>query len=232
MFKKIIVAVLSAAFCVIASICLGLYFRSDLSDTFYLPPFFRVMIMIFACVAIYLAARVSAKDLFPHRQAQIIRGALGFAFVLYLLLLVNFLFFETSFLRSHSLIFIQDKAVIKDYLDEYLNVEPFSMIRRYFRGYMIGTVSLEFFLMNIFGNFILFMPFAFFLPVLFEKQRNFIIFFFTVALASASAEVLQVVFMTGTGDVDDLLLNTVGACILFGLLNTKIGKKLVDFVKG
>ena len=36
--------------------------------------------------------------------------------------------------------------------------------------------------------------------------------------------------MTGTGDVDDLLLNTFGACLLYGLLQTKVGKMVVKFI--
>ena len=105
------------------------------------------------------------------------------------------------------------------------------MIRRYFHGYSIGTVSLNNFLMNIAGNFVLFMPFSFFLPIFYKKQNNFLIFFFTVALTSATAEVLQVLFMMGTGDIDDLIMNTVGACVLFVLLHTGVGKNIVDFVR-
>ena len=50
-------------------------------------------------------------------------------------------------------------------------------------------------------------------------------------VTSATAEVLQVLFMMGTGDIDDLIMNTVGACVLFVLLHTGVGKNIVDFVR-
>ena len=231
MFKKIFLALATVVCCLFASLCVGLYLRSELSATFFIQPFFRVVIMIFACVALYLAARFAGREFFPERRKQFIHGALSFAFISYSVLLVNFLFFETSFDRHHSLIFLQDKETVSAYLNDFLNLKPFSMIRRYTKGYFKGIVSFERFWMNIIGNFILFMPFAFFLPILFEKQKNFFVFFFTVAFMSSVAEVLQVVFMTGTGDIDDLMLNTVGACLLFGFLKTKAGKKLVEFIR-
>ena len=231
MFKKVFLASASVICCLFASLCVGLYLRSEISANFFIQPFYRVIIMILACVALYLAARFTGKEFFPERRKQLIHGALSFSFVSYSAILVNFLFFETSFDRQHSLIFLQDKDTVVSYLKEFLNLEPFSMIKRYTNGYLIGTVSFEHFLMNIIGNFILFMPFAFFLPILFKKQNNFFCFFFTVVFLSAFAEILQVVFMSGTGDIDDLILNTVGACLMFGILHTKAGKKLVDFIR-
>ena len=230
MLRKFLGIFFSCLSVLFASLCVGLYLRSEFSDVFFIKPFFRVVIMILACVGVYFAARISGDILFPEKRKDLLCAALTVSFALYLVLLVNFLFFESSFSRGYGLIFLQDKETISYYLDNFLNVEPFSMIRRYFYGYSIGTVSLSSFLMNTWGNFVLFMPFAFFLPVFYKKQNNFFLFFFTVALTSAAAEVLQVLFMMGTGDIDDLIMNTVGACLLFGVLHTKIGKKVVDFM--
>ncbi len=230
MLRKFLGIFFSCLSCLFASLCIGLYLRSEFSDVFFIKPFFRVLIMICACVGIYLAARISGKVLFTEKRKELLRAALSCSFALYLVLLVNFLFFESSFSRGYGLIFLQSRETVSYYLDNFLNVEPFSMIRRYFHGYSIGTVSLNNFLMNIVGNFVLFMPFSFFLPIFYKKQNNFFIFFFTVALTSASAEVLQVLFMMGTGDIDDLIMNTVGACVFFVLLHTGIGKSIVNFI--
>lgn len=217
--------------CLFASVCIGLYLRSELSSNFFIQPTFRVIIMVLACVALYLAARLVGRSFFPERKKQFIHGALSFSFVSYFVILVNFLFFESSFSRTHSLIFLHDGETVSAYLDDFLNLELFGMIMRYTNGYLNGIVSFERFFMNIIGNFILFMPFAFFLPILFKKQNNFFVFSFTVALISFAAELIQVIFMTGTGDIDDLFLNTAGACLLFGILRTKAGKALVEFIK-
>ena len=230
MFRKFLGTLFTCLSCLFASVCVGLYFRSEFSDGFFLKPFLRVVILIFACIGIYMAARISGKIFFPEKRKELLRAALACSFALYLVLLVKFLFFEDSFSRGYGLIFLQDSTTVSEYLERYLNVEPFGMIRRYIHGFMIGSVSLKSFMMNIVGNFILFMPFSFFLPTFYRKQNNFFVFFFTVALMSAAAEVIQVLFMMGTGDIDDLIMNTVGACVLFGLLHTKLGKEFVDFI--
>lgn len=231
MLKKFLLAVAIVLCCLFASVCVGLYLRSEISSNFFIQPTFRVIIMVLACVALYLAARLVGRSFFPERKKQFIHGALSFSFISYLVILVNFLFFESSFSRTHSLIFLHDGETVSAYLDDFLNLELFGMIMRYTNGYLNGVVSFERFFMNIIGNFILFMPFAFFLPILFKKQNNFFVFSLTVALISFAAEFIQVIFMTGTGDIDDLLLNTAGACLLFGILRTKAGKALVEFIK-
>ena len=230
MSRKFLGTLFTCLSCLFSSICVGLYLRAEFSDGFFIKPFFRVLILVLACVGVYLAAKISGRILFPEKRKELLRVALFCSFAFYLILLVNFLFFESSFSRGYGLIFLQDSETVSYYLKNFMNIKPFSMIFRYLKGYMIGTVSLNSFLMNIFGNFILFMPFAFFLPMFYKKQNNFFVFFVTVASMSAMAEVLQVLFMMGTGDVDDLMMNTLGACILFGLLHTKIGKGLVRVI--
>lgn len=230
MFKKILFAVFSCLCCLFSSFCVGIYVRASLVDGFSLRPAVGALVLICACVAVYVAARSAGDVIFPQHKRRLIRCALSFSCVLYVFLLINFLFFESAFARQHSLIFLQDKEVVAEYLNEYLNLKPFSMIQRYTYGFKIGTVSFQRFSMNIIGNFVLFMPFAFFLPLEYRKQNNFFVFLFTVASMSFVAEVLQVITMTGTGDIDDLFLNTVGACILFGLLRTKAGRKIVNFI--
>ena len=244
MLKKFLLAAAAVLCCLFASVCVGLYLRSEISSNFFIQPTFRVIIMVLACVALYFAARLVGRAFFPERKKQFIHGALSFSliyivarysftisFISYFVILVNFLFFESSFSRTHSLIFLHDGETVSAYLDDFLNLELFGMIMRYTNGYLNGIVSFERFFMNIIGNFILFMPFAFFLPILFKKQNNFFVFSLTVALISFAAELIQVIFMTGTGDIDDLLLNTAGACLLFGILRTKAGKALVEFIK-
>ena len=231
MFKKFLGTLFTCLSCVFSSICVGLYLRAEFSDGFFIRPLFRVLIIILACVGRYLAAKISGRILFPEKRKDLLRIALFCSFALYLVLLINFLFFESSFSRGYGLIFLQDSETVSYYLENYMNIRPFSMMYRYIHGYMIGTVSLNSFMMNIVGNFILFMPFAVFLPLFYKKQHNFFVFLFTVASLSATAEILQVLFMMGTGDIDDLMINTVGACVLFGLLHTRIGKGIVRFIE-
>lgn len=75
------------------------------------------------------------------------------------------------------------------------------------------------------GNVIGFAPLGFFLPVTFSRQRKFSVYLITVMLSVATLELLQVITMSGSCDIDDLILNTLGACLGFWLM-----RKLVRYV--
>jgi hypothetical protein len=68
------------------------------------------------------------------------------------------------------------------------------------------------------GNLIGFSPLGFFLPVLFPKQRKFKAFTITVVSALACLEFAQLITMRGSFDIDDIILNTSGACLGFWIL--------------
>lgn len=67
--------------------------------------------------------------------------------------------------------------------------------------------------LNLFGNILIFMPFGFLVPIMRRRLRGF----FRVVLLgfglSLVVESVQLVTKTGSFDVDDLLLNTLGACL-------------------
>ena len=75
---------------------------------------------------------------------------------------------------------------------------------------------MEYFLINIVGNVVVFMPFGFFVPSL--KKWSFVRVVLTGFLFSLAVETVQLVTKVGTFDVDDLFLNTIGVtlgCIMF-----------------
>ena len=69
--------------------------------------------------------------------------------------------------------------------------------------------------MNIFGNLLIFMPYGVFLPLIFKKQEKFKNFFITITLSVVAIELLQFITMSGSCDIDDLILNVIGAVIVF-----------------
>ncbi|MGN7412516.1 VanZ family protein [Paenibacillus sp. SAF-068] len=66
---------------------------------------------------------------------------------------------------------------------------------------------------NLFGNIVLFMPLGVWIPRLFRRCRSFLIFTFTVILLLLGVEVTQLITRVGSFDVDDIILNTIGAWI-------------------
>ena len=118
-------------------------------------------------------------------------------FVLYLVLLTYFLFFAEEMGRS------------PDARAEYsYNLTLFKEIRRFllYRN-ILGWRAV---FLNIFGNVLAFMPFGFFLPVIWERTRHWYITVILSFAMSLLVETMQLVGKVGSFDVDDLLLNTIG----------------------
>lgn len=126
-----------------------------------------------------------------------------FFFGVYILLLVYFMFFSEEWGRS---------ILGGDYR---YNLVPLQEIRRYLQYHrQIGGLRV---LLNLAGNVIGFVPFGALVPL----QRRGRIGFFKVMLLSFELslliEVSQLVLRAGSCDVDDMILNTLGGCIGYGL---------------
>ncbi|PEE34464.1 VanZ family protein [Bacillus pseudomycoides] len=110
------------------------------------------------------------------------------------------------------------------------NFIPFKSTFMYIKGFdsqhLLDPYNLEIVLMNTIGNIIIFIPFGFFLPLLFKQINNvklackiFIKFIFLI-------ELLQLFTFTGVFDIDDIILNTLGALIGY---STYVGMKHIWF---
>ena len=77
-------------------------------------------------------------------------------------------------------------------------------------------------IISLLGNFALFMPFGYFIPRLFGRYRVFVKFILLTFAVLLSIETLQVLTLCGSFDVDDILLNIVGAVI--GFFTARIAK--------
>ena len=130
-------------------------------------------------------------------------------FVLYVLLLIYFLFFSEGYGRAAE--------VQQAYR---YNLVPFVEIRRFWiYRKQLGTFAV---FSNIFGNVIGFLPFGFILPVIFRRMNSGFLICISGFLLSLTVEVIQLVTKVGCFDVDDMILNTLGATlgyVLFRICN-------------
>ena len=76
------------------------------------------------------------------------------------------------------------------------------------------------FCVNLFGNLALFFPWGVLLPMLDKRLKNAKSFFLLTACVIIAVELLQLVFRVGTCDIEDFLLNMLGAAI--GYIITRI----------
>ena len=95
-----------------------------------------------------------------------------------------------------------------------INLVPFKSTIRYLTEF--DSYNLDIVLMNTLGNVIIFIPFGFLLPLLFKQINNvkmaskiFIKFILLI-------ELLQLITFTGVFDIDDIILNMLGALIGYG----------------
>ncbi len=130
-------------------------------------------------------------------------------FAVYLAALVYFLFFAEQYGRTGG-----------DYAAG-MNLVPLREIRRFWQyRELLGSKIV---LLNLAGNVIGFMPFGLVLPLMHRHLRHF---WSTVGITmgfSICVEVLQFFTRTGSCDIDDIILNTLGGILgymLFALCNT------------
>lgn len=153
---------------------------------------------------------------------KFISNILTLCFVCYMILLVYFLFFSEEYGRDEV------------YSTYQYNFKLFRELRRYI-AYR-NQIGFEYFLINVVGNVVAFMPFGFLVPVMYREQRKevhfhghyFRSFLFVTMLGflfSLGVETVQLVTKVGCFDVDDLLLNTFG--VVLGYIIYYICKKII-----
>ena len=130
-------------------------------------------------------------------------------FIIYVFVLLCLLFGRTPNPRELS---------FPAYLQTHLNLVPLRTVRRFVRLLIppVRPYLVRIALHNLLGNVVLFIPLGWFLPALFPALRSFLMTVLSVLVSVSCVEVLQVVFTVGICDVDDLLLNLLGASIGYG----------------
>ena len=142
-------------------------------------------------------------------------------FFAYTVILIDFTLIDGSFGRSISNFFALTSAEKSEYLSLNTNFIPFATIRLFINGFIADKVSFLNILINLLGNMIVFCPFAYFIPTFFKRINTVFKFFITITSIVIVIEVLQLIFITGSMDIDDLILNIPPAVITFIVLKYK-----------
>ena len=87
-------------------------------------------------------------------------------------------------------------------------------------------INLDIVISNLIGNVIMFMPMAFFLPILFGNRNSYKRYFLISLGIIISVELMQLLLGTGSLDIDDVILNSLG--VILGIMLYRL--KLVQFV--
>lgn len=155
------------------------------------------------------------------KKIQPLRCLLWLLFLLYLLLLARItLFKQVSLYNLGAAVGAGERSV---------SLLPFGSVADMVRHH----VSLFRIVENVLGNILLFVPFGFILPALMKKEKRIVILY--GVLLSLSIETVQLLFALGSMDVDDLMFNTLGTALGYGLFKaalkaTKSSKQLLAAV--
>lgn len=127
-------------------------------------------------------------------------------FIFYLLILIKIVLLKDTDLSSLPMILTGEKKGFRS-----LNLIPFQTFVNFYR--IAGQGNLLWSLSNLLGNSLVFLPFGYLLALLKGSKGSKLKIILFSALLSLFFETSQYIFYLGSADIDDLLLNVLGAYI-------------------
>ena len=116
---------------------------------------------------------------------------------------------------------------LSEYIQRSVNLIPFLTVTNYIKSIGTGTINLKTVFINLAGNIFLFTPLGFLLPAVFRPQQGGIktltVFFIVLAV-----EALQLLLQIGVFDIDDFILNLLGAALGYGIWKWKPIQKFIN----
>lgn len=166
-------------------------------------------------------------------RLAVVKSILVCLFLIYTLAVIDFTLINDNFGRNISNIFLADKQTVNEYLSQKINLIPFATVKLFINAYKDANLGTFVVFENILGNLFVFMPFAILVPELFKKINTALRFFVVMAVGVLIIEALQILFLTGSADIDDFILNVGGAMAAYGIFNaTKIKRGIDKFLYG
>lgn len=148
-------------------------------------------------------------------------------FIIYCLLLITVLFLNNEY-RIHG--FENVNTFSREHF-ELSNIIPLTTIIHYISGLASNNINTSIVIINFATNLLLFAPMGFFVPMLFEnKIKNIKQFIIMMIVLTMFVEILQFITYRGSTDIDDVILNTIGAVIVYLIMKTKFAKRLLEKV--
>lgn len=187
--------------------------RVRLNNNLYIYTDVRLSIILFAVIFIYIAGYLLVKKL--NYTKKILKINLIIYFIIYTVTIIMLTLFDEIFGRNGFVLVDWNKELLNTYVKYSFNIIPFSTIKLFVYGYINGYVNFNNFAINIFGNLFVLMPYGMFIPLIFNKIDKYYKFVILMILLVIVIEGLQFVTLSGSCDIDDLILNVLGASIMY-----------------
>lgn len=166
-----------------------------------------------------------AKDI--QEKSRIRNFWLKILFIIYCLLLITVLFLNNEY---RMYVFQNINIFSKEHF-EMSNIIPFATIIDYISRLVSNEINAGIVIINFATNLLLFAPMGFFIPMLYsDRIKNIKQFAILMIIITLIVEVLQFITFRGSTDIDDIILNTLGAVIVYIIMKTRFVKKLLKKV--
>lgn len=220
--------IVSIMFYILSVVFLLYYGYVELSSNMFMSTFGRLFLLCGSCLFIYLGAFFLSKY---RKDNKAMKVNLWIFFALYCGLLITLTLFDPMWGRNGLSIFNWSQADFSKYLNYYVessvNLIPFKTIIGYTKDIFTSLLDTSNIFANLLGNLVCMMPFALFIPMLFKKINNTKKFLITILCITLGIELIQFITFSGSCDIDDIILNTLGAFIMYKILNKKDIKYLI-----
>ena len=178
-----------------------------------------VMFSVLICSTLILGVCLQNRLYDTQKQTRNLRLMWTVLFSFYIFQMIYMLFFASEFARDYVDLRSQSYANALRMQWEYgTNLKPFATIRQMMLIFEIPGISNQIAMMNLFGNFIAFMPFPFFLLLLTKWAKCPLRLLFSMAVLIMMVEVTQFFTLSGTMDIDDFILNFAGVLLSYTLI--------------
>ncbi|MEK4868150.1 VanZ family protein [Niallia sp. FSL W8-1348] len=142
---------------------------------------------------------------------KLIKIGLVLSFTFYVFILTILLFFGG---RSNGWM---ANLTFLEYMKYSSNFVPFKTISTYINAIFSGNMNLDIPLKNLFGNLLMFLPMGIYLPYFIKRLKRISSFSVTFMIILLVIKITQSISRRGSFDIDDFILNTIGALIGFGV---------------
>lgn len=164
---------------------------------------YKQMILVLVSISVYLVA--AAIEVFyaknNHKRIVLFKIFTTILLLYYCVFLCAVLFLDGYFFSRSQ--------------ENYVNKVPLHTIKKFFNTMRYNNDLKAF--GNLVGNAILFAPMGLLLPLFHKAFRRIWIFLPTIVIMISSVEYLQHRFSIGGADVDDIILNVIGALIVYAI---------------
>lgn len=215
---------ISIIFYVLAVIFLLIYAWAEIMPHLMLSETGRLFLLGGSCLFLYVGGIIKSKI---ENNNKAMKFNLWIFFILYLVLLITLTLFDPMWGRNGFNSFNWTQERLDIYLENSVNLVPFKTIIEYIQKIFTSLLDTSTIFLNLFGNIACLMPLALFIPILFKNVDNTKKFLISILCVTLGIELIQFISFSGSCDIDDVILNTLGAVIMYLILQIKTVKNLI-----